>query len=157
MQQVDQRLRWALATLFVIALAITVGVILSRGPEASMSHATDHGAATVEPIEGSELSRVRLSSRAVERLGIQTAPARAAETGGRLAHTIIPYAAVLYDVTGSTFAYTNPEPLVYVRAPIEIDSIAGDDALLTDGPPVGTAVVTVGAAELFGAELGVGH
>jgi hypothetical protein len=157
MQQLDQRLRWALGIVFVVALAIAVGVILSRGPEASTSHATGHGAATVEAVEGSEFSRVRLSSRAIERLDLQTAPIREAASGGRLPRTVIPYAAVLYDVTGRAFAYTNPEPLVYVRAPIAIESIAGNNAVLTTGPPVGTEVVTVGAAELFGAEFGVDH
>src|SRR5207248_11320731 len=122
MQQVDQRVRWGLGILLVIALAVSVGVILSRGPEASTSHATGHGAATVEPVEGSEFSRVRLSSRAVERLGIQTAPVRQSANRGRLRRTVVPYAAVLYDVTGRSYAYTNPEPLVYVRAPIAIEA-----------------------------------
>ncbi|MDX6646540.1 MAG: hypothetical protein QOK29_5105 [Rhodospirillaceae bacterium] len=157
MQQLDQRTRWALGVVFVVALAIAVGVILSRGPEASTSHATGHGAATVEPVEGSEFSRVRLSSRAVERLDVQTVPVRAAASAGRLPRTLIPYASVLYDVSGTAFAYTNPEPLVYVRAPITIESITGDVAVLRAGPPVGTEVVNVGAAELFGAEFGVDH
>jgi hypothetical protein len=157
MQQADQRLKWGLGVLFVIALAISVGVILSRGPEASTGHATGHEAAIVEPVEGSEFARVRLSSRAVERLGIATTPVRTSQSSGRLARTVIPYDAVLYDTSGRSFAYTNPEPLVYVRAQVAIESIAGEDAVLRAGPPVGTEVVTVGAAELFGAEFGVGH
>ena len=69
---------------------------------------------------------------------------------------IIPYAAVLYDPTGKTWVYTNPTELVYVRQPIQIETIAGDDVILGDGPPTGTPVVTVGAAELYGTEFGVG-
>jgi hypothetical protein len=69
---------------------------------------------------------------------------------------IIPHAAVLYDAKGNTWVYTNPEPLVYLRQAVRIDTIIGDDALLLDGPAVGTAVVTVGGAELFGTEFGVG-
>ena len=34
--------------------------------------------------------------------------------------------------------------------------IDGDLAVLSHGPPSGTEVVTVGAAELFGAEFGIG-
>jgi hypothetical protein len=34
---------------------------------------------------------------------------------------------------------------------------AGDYAILTEGPEPGTSVVTVGVAELFGAEFSVGH
>lgn len=69
---------------------------------------------------------------------------------------IIPYAALLYDPTGKTWVYTNPTELVFVRQPILIETIAGDDVILGDGPPTGTPVVTVGAAELYGAEFGVG-
>jgi hypothetical protein len=52
--------------------------------------------------------------------------------------------------------YTNPSPLTFVRHAIHIDHIQGDLAVLSDGPPVGTALVIVGAAELFGAETGIG-
>jgi hypothetical protein len=51
--------------------------------------------------------------------------------------------------------YTNPEPLVFVRHAIVIDYIEGDLAILSEGPDAETAVVTVGAAELYGAETGV--
>ena len=70
---------------------------------------------------------------------------------------IVPYSAVIYGLQGDTWAYTNPEPLVFVRHRITIDYIEKDTAVLLDGPPAGTAVVTVGAAELFGVELGVGQ
>jgi hypothetical protein len=70
-------------------------------------------------------------------------------------HRVVPYAAVLYGVHGETWVYSNPEPLVFVRQPIMIDYIEGDRAYLSEGPEVGTAVVTVGAAELFGTETGV--
>jgi hypothetical protein len=70
-------------------------------------------------------------------------------------YKVVPYAAVLYGVHGETWVYSNPEPLVYVRQPIVIDYVEGDLAILSEGPEVGTAVVTVGAAELFGTETGV--
>lgn len=70
-------------------------------------------------------------------------------------HKVVPYAAVLYGVNGETWVYSSPEPLVYVRQPIAIDYVEGDLAMLSEGPEVGTAVVTVGAAELFGTETGV--
>ena len=68
----------------------------------------------------------------------------------------IPYAAVVYDSAGKTWAYVNEDPLVYKRAEITVDEIDGDVARLTAGPPAGTQVVTTGAAELYGAEIGVG-
>jgi hypothetical protein len=69
---------------------------------------------------------------------------------------VVPYAAVLYDTRGDTWVYTNPEPLVFVRHRVSVDYIEGDLAVLSDGPPSGTPVVTVGAAELFGIEFEIG-
>lgn len=69
---------------------------------------------------------------------------------------VIPYSAVIYDQRGGTWMYTNPELLTFVRNAITVDYIVGDLAVLSDGPPEGTAVVVVGAAELFGVENGVG-
>lgn len=81
-------------------------------------------------------------------------------TGGETADPgqvkVVPYAAVIYGLNGETWVYSNPEPLVYVREPITVDYIEGDLVVLSEGPPAGSAVVTVGGAELFGAESGVG-
>jgi hypothetical protein len=76
-------------------------------------------------------------------------------SGSQTPRKVIPYAAVLYDVQGNTWVYTNPEPLVFVREPIFVDYIEGDLVVLLEGPAAGTPVVTVGVAELFGAETGV--
>jgi hypothetical protein len=69
---------------------------------------------------------------------------------------VIPYSAVIYDLTGDTWVYTNPEPLTYVRHPISVDYIEGDMVVLVDGPPAGTLIATVGVPELYGADTGVG-
>lgn len=69
---------------------------------------------------------------------------------------VIPYAAVIYDLNGNTWTYTNPQPLTFVREPITVDYIEGELAVLSAGPPIGTTVVTVGVAELYGTETGVG-
>ena len=68
---------------------------------------------------------------------------------------VIPYAAVIYDPQGATWVYTNPEPLAFVRQSVVVDYIEDELAVLSEGPAAGTAVVTVGAAELFGTETGV--
>ena len=67
---------------------------------------------------------------------------------------VVPHGAVLYDAQGKTWVYANPEPLVFVRHLISVDYFDGDRVVLSDGPAPGTMVVTVGAAELFGAEHG---
>jgi hypothetical protein len=95
---------------------------------------------------------VMVSEEAAERLGIETTEVKQGKAG----RTAVPYAAVLYDAEGETWVYTNPEPLVFVRTQITVNRIDGDVADLLDGPPSGTLVVTVGLAELFGAETGVG-
>jgi hypothetical protein len=69
---------------------------------------------------------------------------------------VIPYSALIYDLDGSTWIYVSPKPLVFVRQPVTVDFIEGDRAILSDGPQVGETVVTVGVAELYGADTGVG-
>jgi hypothetical protein len=105
--------------------------------------------AAVEQIKGTELNRVTLTAEAARRLDVQTV---AAQSDGK--RTVIPYAAVLYDPDGRTWTYTSPEQLVFVRKDIRVDRIDGDSAILTAGPSPGTAVVTVGADELWGVEYG---
>lgn len=104
------------------------------------------GPSQLEPIEGSDLSRVILTEKAAERLGIETVMSSGSE---------IPYAAVIYDTEGKTWVYTNPATLTYVRAPIMIEHIEGDTAFLSESLASELAVVTVGVAELYGTETGV--
>ena len=107
--------------------------------------------AVVEELDGTELSRITLTATAAERLGVGTAVVE--QQGSRV---VVPYAAVLYDSDGATWAYVSPAELVFVREPIVVDRIVGDRAVLREGPPSGTVVATTGAAELYGAETGVG-
>ena len=104
-----------------------------------------------------ENDRVILTEQAADRLGIETTAISDSEVqsaaGVTTLRKVVPYSAVLYDVDGGAFVYTSPEPLTFVRAPINVDYIKGDVAVLSDGPSFGTAVVTVGSAELFGAEF----
>jgi hypothetical protein len=131
------------ATLVVAAVAVT----------ACGGSSGDGGGdepATVTTIKGTDLNQVTLSAEAAKRLGIQTAAVQ--QDGAR---TTVPYGAVVYNADGSTFTYTSPKPRVYVRAPITVVRIAGGRALLSKGPAVGTAVVTVGSQELYGSEYEV--
>ena len=67
----------------------------------------------------------------------------------------IPYSAVIYGVEGGVWTYTTAGPLTFVRAPITVVSVQGDTAVLSDGPPPGTEVVTVGGEELLGTEFAI--
>ena len=82
---------------------------------------------------------------------------RVASPGGGDKAKIVPYSSVIYDVSGDSWLYTNPEPLVFVRQKIVIERILGSVVVLSEGPEVGTVVVSVGAAELMGVEQKIGH
>ncbi len=43
--------------------------------------------------------------------------------------------------------------LTFVRAEVDVDRVDGDVAWLSDGLEPGVRVVTVGASEIYGAEL----
>jgi hypothetical protein len=137
-----------------IVTVVAVIAALSLGACADAPAEEEEGSreATVEEIDGSEVSRVTLTEDAVRRLDVQTEEIATVGGGG----TQIPYGAVLYDPAGDAWAFVNPESRTYVREPIEVDHIVGDVVYLADGPPVGTRVVTVGAPELYGSEIGVG-
>ena len=127
-----------------IALLIMASLLAACGPKSTSVEKIEPF--QLEVIEGSDFQRVILTEKAAQRLDIQTTT-----VGGN----VIPYAAVLYGLDGETWAYTNPEPLVFVRQSIVIDRIEGDSAFLSEGPDTGTAVVIIGVAELYGAEVGV--
>ena len=140
---------WILGFLLVAGLVI---VVLAARPHGSDDAASDSDEpARVEPVEGTDVSRVWLSADAARRLGVRTVAVEPRGSG----RAVIPYDAVLYEPEGRTFVYTSPETRVYVRHPITVRRIVGDRALLASGPPAGTAVVTVGAQELFGTEYEV--
>jgi len=138
-------------------LVLITGVVsLSACGEASSGYdyetASHHVPAKLEPIKGTDVQRVIFDAEAADRVGLKTAPIR--QNGQE---TVLPYDAVIYGADGKTYTYTAPEPLTYVRQEIDIDQVAGDSVMLSDGPPIGTQVVTVGAAEVYGTEFEVAH
>jgi hypothetical protein len=136
-----------------IFAAVMVVAVLSACGEVNKPTDTADEPAQLVTIDGSERQAIVLTSAAAQRLAIETAAVAPAKTG----QTVIPHAAVFYGLDGEAWTYASPEELTYLRTPISIDRIEGDRAYLTDGPPPGTQVVTVGAPELFGVEEGVGH
>ena len=111
--------------------------------------------ARVVPVAGSSVPRLVLTPGAVRRLGIQTQAVAAAAPPAAGATEVIPYAAVVYDTAGSSWTYVQTAADTYVRQRITVTVIRGDVALLSAGPPVGAQVVTVGSAELLGAEYNI--
>lgn len=145
------RMGRGLVVLTLAGLALTG----CRVAEASTEHEPP---AHVEHIEGSELSRVTLSEKAIERIDLRTGEIfEQATSRSRSPRTCVPYSAVIYDPDGRTWIYKSDGPRTYVREEVVVDWIEGDLAVLASGPAVGTVVATVGVAELYGTEFEVGH
>jgi len=66
---------------------------------------------------------------------------------------VVPYSAIFYDAQGNAWVYVNTKPLTYERETVRVERIAGQLAVLSEGPSVGTPVVTIGASMLHGVEI----
>jgi len=135
----------------ITALTLTAALGLA-GCQTSASGAEEAiaAAASVEAPQDGGPARLHLTDESVLRLGLETAPVE-----GRPGELTIPYAAVVYDAEGESWAFVEQEPGVYQRAPITITAVEDDTVRLSEGPEPGTPVVTVAAAELVGVEAGI--
>jgi hypothetical protein len=136
--------RWVAGLLILSAVALAACSAVPEEEEAL------NEPAKLEAIDGTDVSRITLTAKAAERVDLRSEAA--VEAGSNV---VIPYAALFYTSSGETWAYTNPEPLTFVRVPVVVDRIRGDRAFLSDGPPAGMEVVTQGATELYGTETDV--
>jgi hypothetical protein len=131
---------------FAVALAgLSVGACREVETESSVGYEP----ATLKPIEGKgdDAKLVTFTAEAAARSHVQTARVRRDGAG-----VVVPYASLIYDEEGKTFVFTSPKRLSFVRAAVTVKRVGGDRVLLSKGPPPGTAVVTVGTAEVYGAE-----
>lgn len=137
------------------ALRITLAAILvapvAGCADGASAPAPDEPPLVVEAIDGSDLQRLTLSKSAAERLDIQTSLVARADEG-----LVVPRGAVVIDPTGAYWVYTSPQPLVFVRHELRRVREEGEMAYYAEGPEPGTAVVTTGVPELYGAEFGIG-
>ena len=143
--------RWLVAGLIGVSLQFA----------ACQRHTSTHQAqhpVQVEKIDGTEINRVTMTEKAAERLALKTDEVReqkvSRSTGAR---KVVPHSSVIYDPTGATWVYTSPKPHTFVKHRVDIEYVEGDLAVLNDGPPTGTVVVSTAAAEVYGADAGVGH
>lgn len=107
--------------------------------------------AKVEKREGQDLPDVILTEKAVQRLGIaikKLLPEKSVQH--------IPVSAILYDTKGMAWVYLNISPRTYHRQKVELIEVIKETAIIKNNLSVGSDVVIEGAAELFGAEHGVG-
>ncbi|MEZ0265129.1 MAG: efflux RND transporter periplasmic adaptor subunit, partial [Phycisphaerae bacterium] len=83
-----------------------------------------------------------------ERVAV-TLPLRDAEDS-----LVLPWSAVVYDLYGGAWVYEVTGPRQYARRRVEVRYVDGGSAVLRAGPAPGAEVVSQGAAELFGREMG---
>jgi len=126
-------------------------MVLSACSGVTEEAAAPDQAASVEPIKGTSYNAVTLTAESAERLGIKTTAITMKQIAGKQ-RKVVPYTAVSYTPNGSAFTYTSPKAHTFVRRPLGIATVRDGEAILSKGPPVGTAVVTVGSPELYGVE-----
>ena len=139
-----------------VLVAAAVGLSLAGCATATATTAAGVEPAKLEAVGDTGIKKLTLTDKAVQRLGITTVAVGTSagdQSGGTRLE--IPYSALLYLPDGTTIAYTNPEGHSYIRESVVVESIQGDKVILSTGPKVGTAVVTTGGAELWGAEFGI--
>jgi hypothetical protein len=139
-----------------IAAAVSAALLFSLSacaqPAAVAKTATEPPA-KVEKNATTGIARITLSQRAIDRLELRTEPVAPAPGGAGI---VIPYAALLYDAQGKTWVYATPAERVYERQAVTVTKVEAGAVMASVGPAAGTVVVTVGAAELFGAEFNTG-
>lgn len=150
----ERRRSMGVAAVLVAALAALGAYLWLADNALEPVAASEPTPAVVEHVEGSDVARLTLEANAITRLDLRTAATRRARVDGRR-RIAVPYAAVVYDAAGGAWVYTNPKPRTFTRQSITIERVEGSRAILSAGPAVGTQLVTTGAQELWGAELGI--
>jgi hypothetical protein len=133
------------------------GFVVAVAATASLAGCAEIEVPLVEPYEPAHLestgpeqpARVVLTDEAQHRVQLQTTLVRP-----HGADVSVEQAALVYDKKGKPWVFTVIGPLIYVRAAVAIEEVNENNVMiLSSGPPAGTEVVTVGAIELWGAEL----
>lgn len=129
------------------SLALVVAAVVLAGCQEVPSNLVKSQPYELEPTADPDIQRVKLADRIAKNIDLRTA-----EVTADGADTLVPHAALIYNPEGKVFVYTKPEPQIYVRAPVTVGAVSGDQVVLSDGPPAGTVIVTTGAAELLATE-----
>jgi hypothetical protein len=133
---------------FVVAVATTAS--LAGCAEIEVPLAEPYKPAHLESTGPEQPARVILTEEAQHRVQLQTTLVKPHGADVSLDH-----AALVYDKKGKPWVFTVIGPRTYVRAAVGIKEVQEDNLILSSGPPAGTEVVTVGAIELWGTELGI--
>lgn len=130
---------------------VALGLALSGCNEIEPAPASSYHPAELSSPGPRGVREVRFTEDAARRVGLQTS--RVTASGPDL---VVPYAALIYDKQGKSWVYTVSRPLTYLRVSVVVKEEVDEDSMaLSAGPPAGTEVVTRGATEVYGAELGM--
>lgn len=136
-------------------LTAAAAVLLALAVLAGCGEVEEEKHVIAEPVKVEKVqsgpARVTLTEKAAQRLGIETVAVE--ERDGR---KVVSSGAVILDAKGGRWLYVSEAPLTFLRHAIRVEQEQGGLTWFADGPPPGTRVVTIGAAELHGAETGIG-
>lgn len=138
------------ASAWLVVVAVVVAVVWLMWPQPTPSEGEALEAAHMEESDGH--TRIVLTQGAADRLDLKTAPVEA--DGDAL---VVPDSALMWDSDGTTVLYEQVDDLAYSPVMVEVAHQEDGQAWLVTGPPVGAIVVSLGAAELYGVEHGIGH
>jgi hypothetical protein len=135
----------------VLGCVVAIAVATSAGcAEIESVTAEPYEPAALESTGPDKPARIILTDEAVDRVALQTTEVK--PLGKELT---VDHAALVFDKAGKPWVFTVVGPRTYVRAAVTIKEVQDNVMTLSAGPPAGTQVVTVGAIELWGAELGI--
>jgi hypothetical protein len=135
----------------VLGCIVAIAVATSAGcAEIESVTAEPYEPAALESTGPDKPARITLTDEAVDRVALQTTEVK---TLGK--DLTVDHAALVFDKAGKPWVFTVVGPRTYVRAAIGIKETQDGVVIMSSGPPVGTQVVTVGAIELWGTELGI--
>jgi len=66
---------------------------------------------------------------------------------------VVPESAIVYDILGGSWVYESVGEHKYSRRRVQVKYVLDKTAVLGNGPPAGTKIVSEGAAELLGTEF----
>ncbi len=126
--------------------------VATLGACADIESAEEEGyhPAEIEEIPGSDVQRVTLTEDAASRISLEIEPVSA--EGGT---TTVPYAALVYDGEGGSWVYVEDGALSFVRRAVDVRRVDGDRVVVDDVVTTTDRVATIGATEIYGAELGI--
>lgn len=133
--------------LLAAGLAVLASALVLGACSEVESNVRDNQPYTVEGPEDAAIKTVKMDDATAALL-----PVRLADVRDRGDRKVVPHSAVIYNPDGESFVYTKPKAETYIRAPIDIVRVHGDDATLSKGPAAGTKIVTTGSAELLATE-----